>query len=85
MCDLSPEVRRERYKLLVSIGHTRGWAQRARDFTNVRFQAAMVRGRKTTVRKAKRLIKTSSVDVLSENFRSKIYIRPIRESKSKGE
>lgn len=86
MCDLSPEVRRARYLLLRSVGYEIGWAQRARDFTNIRFQRAMINGRaKSQTRKIKRMIKESNVDVLPDNFASKIYIRPIRDSKSKKE
>jgi hypothetical protein len=84
MCDLSPEVRRGRYLLLRSVGYTRGWALRARDFTNTRFINAMINGRaKSQYKRIKRLIKESSIDVLPDNFASKVYIRPIRESKQK--
>lgn len=40
MCDIDAETRRERYKILRQLGYTRGWAQRARDFTDIRFEKA---------------------------------------------
>ena len=44
MCDIDAETRRERYLALRKKGNTRGWAQRARDFTDIRYQRALEMG-----------------------------------------
>lgn len=41
MCDISKETRRERYKIIRDKGYSRGWAQRARDFSEIRFIRAL--------------------------------------------
>jgi len=48
MCDIIAEVRRKRYKILRELGYARGWAQRARDFTNIRYIQACSGGRRYT-------------------------------------
>jgi hypothetical protein len=41
MCDISKELRQERYKELRMYGYKRGFAQRARDFTYIRYKRAL--------------------------------------------
>jgi len=43
MCDIDKETRSIRYNQLRKHGYLRGFAQRARDFTDIRFNAAMRR------------------------------------------
>jgi hypothetical protein len=43
MCDIDKETRRLRYYALRAHGYKRGFAQRARDFTNKRYQDAINR------------------------------------------
>lgn len=40
MADIDATTRRGRYHILRGLGYTRGWAQRARDFTSKRFVQA---------------------------------------------
>lgn len=49
MCDIDKETRKERYATLRKMGYTRGWAQRARDFTNKRFEQACCGGHRVVV------------------------------------
>jgi len=43
MCDIDSETRALRYKELRIKGYLRGFAQRARDFTDIRYQKAISR------------------------------------------
>ncbi len=51
MCDIDKKTRSERYNKIRSLGYTRGWAQRARDFTEIRFQQALNGGKRTAKKK----------------------------------